>query len=94
MKCRACGTEIAAKAIVCFRCGAATADPAAAVRRPAARPASGWLPAVLTGGVAGAATSGWLLATPGGLGTPESVGVGVLAGLGIGAVHRWLSRRR
>lgn len=33
MKCRQCGTEIADKAIVCFRCGAATADP---VRRPAA----------------------------------------------------------
>jgi hypothetical protein len=33
MKCRNCGTEIAEKAIVCFRCGASTADP---VRRPAA----------------------------------------------------------
>jgi uncharacterized membrane protein YvbJ len=33
MQCRQCGTEIADKAIVCFRCGAATTDP---VRRPAA----------------------------------------------------------
>ena len=32
MQCRTCGTEIADKAIVCFRCGAATADP---IRRPA-----------------------------------------------------------
>ena len=32
MQCRTCGTEIADKAIVCFRCGAATTDP---VRRPA-----------------------------------------------------------
>lgn len=32
MRCRQCGTEIADKAIVCFRCGAATADP---VRTPA-----------------------------------------------------------
>jgi uncharacterized membrane protein YvbJ len=31
MRCRQCGTEIADKAIVCFRCGAATTDP---VRRP------------------------------------------------------------
>ena len=31
MQCRRCGTEIADKAIVCYRCGAATADP---VRRP------------------------------------------------------------
>lgn len=31
MNCRQCGTEIADKAIVCYRCGAPTADP---VRRP------------------------------------------------------------
>ena len=33
MQCRSCGTEIAGKAIVCYRCGAATTDP---VRRPVA----------------------------------------------------------
>ena len=39
MICRQCGTEIADKAIVCFRCGAGTTDP---VRRPAAvRPRRG-----------------------------------------------------
>jgi hypothetical protein len=27
VKCRQCGTDIADKAIVCFRCGAATTDP-------------------------------------------------------------------
>ncbi len=27
MKCRQCGTEIAEKAIVCYRCGLATTDP-------------------------------------------------------------------
>jgi hypothetical protein len=32
MLCRTCGTEIADKAIVCYRCGAGTTDP---VRRPA-----------------------------------------------------------
>jgi hypothetical protein len=31
MICRHCGTEIADKAIVCFKCGAGTSDP---VRRP------------------------------------------------------------
>jgi len=31
MRCRQCGTEIADKAIVCYRCGQATTDP---VRRP------------------------------------------------------------
>jgi hypothetical protein len=45
MQCRQCGTEIADKAIVCFRCGAATTDP---VRKaaPIAR-RSPLLPAVL-----------------------------------------------
>ena len=41
MNCTHCGTEISAKAIVCFRCGHSTADPAAAgrsVRPAAARP--------------------------------------------------------
>ena len=33
MLCRHCGTEIADKAIVCYRCGAGTTDP---VRKPAA----------------------------------------------------------
>ena len=32
MQCRHCGTEIAEKAIICYRCGAATTDP---VRQPA-----------------------------------------------------------
>jgi uncharacterized paraquat-inducible protein A len=31
MICRQCGTEIADKAIICYRCGAGTADP---VRKP------------------------------------------------------------
>jgi hypothetical protein len=39
MICRNCGTEIADKAIVCYRCGAGTTDP---VRQPAAvRPRRG-----------------------------------------------------
>jgi zinc-ribbon domain len=32
MKCRNCGTEIADKAIICYRCGTSTTDP---VRTPA-----------------------------------------------------------
>jgi hypothetical protein len=37
VQCRNCGTEIADKAIICFRCGQGTTDP---VRKPAAiRPA-------------------------------------------------------
>jgi hypothetical protein len=41
MICRNCGTEIADKAIVCYRCGTATSEPA---RKPAGiRPRRGWL---------------------------------------------------
>ena len=39
MTCPQCGTEISEKAIVCFRCGRATAEPGSA--RPAAARASG-----------------------------------------------------
>ncbi len=35
MQCRQCGTEIAEKALICYRCGAATTDP---VFRPPAAP--------------------------------------------------------
>jgi hypothetical protein len=41
MICRQCGTEIADKAIICYRCGAGTTDP---VRQPAVvRPRRGRL---------------------------------------------------
>ena len=41
MICRNCGTEIADKAIVCFRCGTGTSDPVR--RRAAVRPRRGRL---------------------------------------------------
>jgi uncharacterized membrane protein YvbJ len=45
MQCRQCGTEIADKAIVCFRCGAATTDP---VRKAVpVRPRRSLLPSTL-----------------------------------------------
>ena len=49
MHCRACGTEIAAGALICYRCGAATRRPE---RRPAAaspRAERRWTAAVLGG---------------------------------------------
>lgn len=46
MTCRNCGTEIADKALICFRCGTATTE---AKRRPAAPERSG-------GGLAGRLT--------------------------------------
>ncbi|MCC7034164.1 MAG: hypothetical protein IT179_15185 [Acidobacteria bacterium] len=43
MKCRSCGTEIAANALVCYRCGTATAEPR--IPPPSSRPPAGsrWL---------------------------------------------------
>ena len=46
MQCRHCGTEIADKAIICYRCGAATTDP---VRRPAPIGRAGTGPSPLSG---------------------------------------------
>jgi hypothetical protein len=59
MTCRVCGTEIAANALICYRCGTATADPRISppTRRPSGRPA--WLVAGLL--AAAAAALAWLL---------------------------------
>ncbi|HYN07583.1 MAG TPA: hypothetical protein VES67_09355 [Vicinamibacterales bacterium] len=43
MKCRSCGTEIAEKAIVCFRCGTPTDLPAAPARPAARRGRPAWI---------------------------------------------------
>jgi hypothetical protein len=45
MHCRSCGTEIADKAIICYRCGAGTTDP---VRKPVpVRPSGGAWPSLV-----------------------------------------------
>ncbi|HEX4913650.1 MAG TPA: zinc-ribbon domain-containing protein [Vicinamibacterales bacterium] len=36
MKCRSCGTQIAANALICYKCGAATEEPR--IKPPASRP--------------------------------------------------------
>jgi hypothetical protein len=59
MKCRGCGAEIAAKAIVCYRCGTATADLPEVPRTappPARRP---WWLLVLV--VVAAALAAWFV---------------------------------
>jgi hypothetical protein len=45
MKCRTCGTKIADKALICYRCGVATSDPL--VTPPDERPRRGRWPVVL-----------------------------------------------
>ena len=39
MKCRSCGAEIAANALICYKCGTATAEPR--IQAPSARPKRG-----------------------------------------------------
>lgn len=46
MQCRTCGTEIADKAIVCYRCGVGTTDP---VRKPVAIQPRGAGPSLVAG---------------------------------------------
>ena len=45
MKCRQCGTEIAEKALICYRCGTATTAPK--IAPPPARPARGLVPLIV-----------------------------------------------
>jgi hypothetical protein len=45
MKCRSCGTEIADKALICFRCGAATSAPR--IPPPGERPGRGFWPVIV-----------------------------------------------
>jgi hypothetical protein len=45
MKCRNCGTEIADKALICYRCGEATAAPK--VAPPAPPPVRGPIPVII-----------------------------------------------
>jgi hypothetical protein len=88
MNCRSCGTEIADKALICFRCGAATTDP---VRQPYVKkrsPRNGLLAggSALVAGVAGIAAdlpAGWM-----------DVLAGTLAGGGGFIVALNLLRRR
>ena len=38
MKCRSCGAEIAANALICYKCGTATSEPK--IKPPSSRPRS------------------------------------------------------
>lgn len=61
MKCRSCGTDIAANALICYRCGTATAEPRIpppVTRRRQGGP--GWLvPGLVAAGAALAGAAAW-----------------------------------
>ena len=92
MQCRNCGTEIADKAIVCYRCGVGTTEP---LRKPATLPSArtgpplvaGILPLILAlAALAGAQASGY----------PKELDVAaaVLATVGVLMLITRLLRRR
>ncbi len=91
MLCRSCGTDIADKAIVCYRCGAPTAGkagrPAASV--PASRRARAVLAFVI---VAALIAAGVLLLPLTPRGAPRILGYAALAFLALASFH--LIRRR
>jgi hypothetical protein len=94
MRCRQCGTEIADKALICYRCGAATTDP---LRKPVEiRRQSRVLPLVflvllvLVGVYVGYAGE---TVVPPGFGLPIVLGLGVAIIVLIARVIR-SSRRR
>jgi hypothetical protein len=55
MKCRSCGAEIAANALICYKCGTATTEPR--IKPPAARKRSyrGLITGLILAGLAAAA---------------------------------------
>jgi hypothetical protein len=92
MKCRNCGTEIADKAIVCYRCGVGTTEP---VRKPSPLPARGGGPPLFAGivplilslaALAGAQASGY----------PREADIAavVLAVVGVLVLAARITRRR
>lgn len=78
MRCRSCGTEIAEKALICFRCGAATTDP---VRQPYVRKKDPSLPSLIAGVVMLAGGAGAMVALP--PGTADMVATGVAGAGGV-----------
>jgi hypothetical protein len=92
MHCRNCGTEIADKAIICYRCGVATTDP---VRKPASVPSERGGPPLMAGiiplllalvALAGAQASGYP--------REAEVAAAVLAVVGVLVLTTRIVRRR
>ena len=92
MLCRNCGTEIADKAIICYRCGVATTDP---VRTPASLPSPPGGPPLMAGiiplllalvALAGAQASGYP--------REAEVAAAVLAVVGVLVLTTRIVRRR
>jgi hypothetical protein len=92
MICRNCGTEIADKALICYRCGQATADP---VRTPVPVRAGGGRPGVLAPlvGLVALVLAGLFLGQAGAGQAPREVSY-ALAALAAVVLGWWIVGRR
>jgi hypothetical protein len=88
MKCKKCGTEIADKALICYRCGTSTFEPPPAARAPRRRT---HLPTVIA--VVILIVSGLFLIRAALGEMPRALGWACLALALILIVWRWLRRR-
>ncbi len=64
MKCRECSTDIADNALICYRCGTATAEPRIQpppMGRYSRRQTPAWVGPVLAAAAAAAAAAAWWL---------------------------------
>ncbi len=96
MLCRQCGTEIADKALVCFRCGAATSEPTFKAPAPGGRASSRRLQVALFAFVLLVLLVLLVLyegPTPAGL-PPQAVQWAIIAGAVAIVILRAISRRR
>jgi len=92
MQCRACGTVIADKAIVCFRCGAPTLERTPAVQPSAGRRNGGaWQP-IVAGAIVGALGAGFAFAFVDGAAARAGAAAGAIV-LAV-AIWRLLAGRR
>ena len=90
MVCRSCGTEIADKALICYKCGTATSEPRVQPPRPGRRPASrGPVVLALLVLVVSALVMGQIVTDQ----VPREVGY-VLAVIGLVAIGWHLAGRR
>lgn len=92
MNCRNCGTEIADRALICYRCGQATADP---VRTSVPVRAGGGRPGVLVPllGLVALVLAGLFLGQAGTDQAPREVAY-ALAALAVVVLGWWLRVRR
>ena len=88
MNCRSCGTEIADKALICFRCGAATTDP---VRRPYVKKGPS-LPLAVFGLLLTGVGIVVAVVTPGV--TPVDAAAAAIAAVGLGTMGTAFFRKR